>query len=413
MSRYLAVAALLALLAVSTASAASGPASTTRNVTPTEYSGNPTCAELLGAGDFVFERKLDPVNDAVIALSFGGQTGTLTVDAQNTAAGPVFDFTLTGDFVLAGVFVKGGPGGNLFDYRGLSPDVTADTDLHSPVNPANGSYYGLSHISFCLKQPSGSPDLDVAKTPDGATIAAGSTAEFSITVTNSGAATADDVVLDDVLPAGLAWTDDRAECTIGGAGNNELHCDIGDMASGDSFTVKVSAPTTTANCGLLDNPDATADGSNTVPASDSGSMTVECPPPTPNPQSNPEPEPQPVQAVAPQVVTPPVQQSAPQRVIAGAARLAGPTKCVRNTFSVRVLGRQIRSVTFRLGNKTLRTQRSGQVFTARIDPRTLSRKVQRVVVRIVFEPASGTAARTRSLAFQRCALQAVRPQFTG
>lgn len=420
MSRLLAAAALIALLTVSTAIANHedpGAASTLRNVQPSQVDGNPTCSQLLGA-DLLFEYKLEPVKDAVVPLSFGDQNGTLTVDERTTAAGQVFDFTLTGDFVMAGVFVKGGTNGNLFDYRGLSPDVTADTGLHTPVN--KGTYYGLSHLSFCFGEPTPPPPtpvLDVEKTPDGGTVAAGSNAEFTVTVTNNGPGTADDVTLDDVLPAGLAWTDDKAECTIAGAGGNELHCDIGDLAENASFAVKVSAPTTSANCGLLDNPHAVADAANADPADDSGSMNVTCSPPPETPRSDPPPpEPQPdppIQAVAPFVVSAPVQQSAPQRVVAGAARLAGPTKCVRNTFSVRVIGRRIRSVTFRLGGRTLQTTRAGQIFTARIDPTALSRRVHRVQVRVTFEPASGTAARTRTLAFQRCALQAVRPQFTG
>jgi hypothetical protein len=46
------------------------------------------------------------------------------------------------------VYVKGGSGGKLYDYR---PDgITEDEDLHAPINPSNGKYYGVSHVSFCL-----------------------------------------------------------------------------------------------------------------------------------------------------------------------------------------------------------------------------------------------------------------------
>ena len=45
------------------------------------------------------------------------------------------------------VYVKGGSGGNLYDY---SPDgVKADEGLHAPVNPS-GYYADVSHVSFCL-----------------------------------------------------------------------------------------------------------------------------------------------------------------------------------------------------------------------------------------------------------------------
>jgi uncharacterized repeat protein (TIGR01451 family) len=49
----------------------------------------------------------------------------------------------------------------------------------------------------------GSPDVDVLKTPDQATIIAGTQAGFTVTVTNEGNATATGVTLTDPLPAGL------------------------------------------------------------------------------------------------------------------------------------------------------------------------------------------------------------------
>ncbi|HEY3002841.1 MAG TPA: hypothetical protein VGJ44_10880, partial [Kribbellaceae bacterium] len=67
----------------------------------------------------------------------------------------VIDFTATGASVL-GVVVKGGPNANFYDYQ--PGGVSFGTGLHSPVNPSNEMFYGLSHVSFCyVKTPPSSP----------------------------------------------------------------------------------------------------------------------------------------------------------------------------------------------------------------------------------------------------------------
>ena len=124
------------------------------------------------------------------------------------------------------------------------------------------------------------PALSVTKTPDGGVINAGETASFTIMVSNAGPGTAFDVTLDDVLPdGGLAWSEnpDTAECTVtDDPGGDILHCDIGDLASGGSFSVTVETPTDQDDCKLLENL-ATADASNSDPVSDAGDITVNCP----------------------------------------------------------------------------------------------------------------------------------------
>jgi uncharacterized repeat protein (TIGR01451 family) len=120
------------------------------------------------------------------------------------------------------------------------------------------------------------PSLTIAKTPDGQTVLAGATISFSITVSSAGPGTAYDVDLDDVLPGtGLTWTEvvDKTECTI--TGGNVLHCDVGDLAAGASFSVAVQAVTTSAACGILDNT-AYAIATNHPEVNDPGQITVEC-----------------------------------------------------------------------------------------------------------------------------------------
>jgi uncharacterized repeat protein (TIGR01451 family) len=406
---------LLAAAALPASAAANhqvpGPATTTLAVQPEQKDspaqGQLTCADLLPAGAFDFEYKQDPVVDTgltPIALAHGGKAGTLAIDEYDTPEGERWDFTLTGDFVVAAVFAKGGDHGNLFDYTSLA-NVTADTGLHSPVNPNNGTFFEGSHNTICLKAPT--PVLAVEKTPDGGTVAAGSDIEFDITVTNNGPGAAENVTLDDVLPAGFTWTADSTDCTIVGTGANELHCDAGDLAQGATFSVTVSAPTTTDDCGLADNPAAIADADNADPASDSGSMTVTCPDPeVPVTTQDPPPE----QQLVPQQQVAPIRASSPQRAAPASARLLGPTRCVRGRYALRVVGSGIRSVVFRIGARRVRATRSGNVFTARVSP---SGGVQRITARVTFTTSTGAHARTLRLAVQRCAERVVRPQFTG
>src|SRR3990172_11780513 len=112
--------------------------------------GNPDCGDL-STDPNVIELKIQPVADG----TYSDGTLTVTIDVRDTAGGPVFDWT--SNIPIGTVFVKGGPNGNLYTY---TPPFTSDTNLHAPVNPSNGSYYGLSHISFCY-----SPDATITIDP--------------------------------------------------------------------------------------------------------------------------------------------------------------------------------------------------------------------------------------------------------
>ncbi|HEX6239212.1 MAG TPA: LPXTG cell wall anchor domain-containing protein [Acidimicrobiales bacterium] len=111
----------------------------------TEVDDNATCAGLAPEGANWVELKVEPVADGT------DTDGTLsvTIDVTETADGPVFDWT--SNIGVDAVFVKGGPGGLLYVYDPPT-ESTGDTGLHAPVNPANGMYYGLSHLSFCYDE---------------------------------------------------------------------------------------------------------------------------------------------------------------------------------------------------------------------------------------------------------------------
>ena len=126
-------------------------------VEPVFIDGNPSCATLNAnnagfpnvTSDFGFK-----INDGTNGtFTFTNPPGTLTggalPDPYNSVTisnsdGTLFNWAAT--LGIDAVIVKGGPNADAFVYI---PEDTADTQLHPPVNPSNGEYYGISHIEFC------------------------------------------------------------------------------------------------------------------------------------------------------------------------------------------------------------------------------------------------------------------------
>ena len=84
------------------------------------------------------------------------------------------------------------------------------------------------------------PDIEVVKDAPNTPISVGGDLVYTITVTNIGNGTANDVVLKDTLPAGFDWEVDNAACDIAGG---VLTCDLGDMAPDATVTITLTAPT--------------------------------------------------------------------------------------------------------------------------------------------------------------------------
>jgi hypothetical protein len=117
--------------------------------------------------------------------------------------------------------------------------------------------------------------------------------------------------------------------------------------------------------------------------------------------------------VQPPAPTPPVVQVAPRRVRSAAARLVGPKRCVSNRYSVAVTGGPVRSVSFWVNGKRVKTvrARTGQRrFTANIPLRSA---VARVEARVSFASDARPRSRRLRTTIRRCAPRVVRPQFTG
>ncbi len=174
------------------------------------------------------------------------------------------------------------------DFGDLAPGATVTVHIGSPTtaetcgvvrnsvsvtssNDGNPSAGPVEIVVNC-------PNVTVDKTADQGTISAGDTASFTIEVSNDGEGTADDVKLEDVLPGGVDWSEDSADCEIA---NGVLTCDFGDLAPDATRTVIVSGETDASDCGDLVNV-ATVSASNEADddATDDASeatITVECP----------------------------------------------------------------------------------------------------------------------------------------
>jgi uncharacterized repeat protein (TIGR01451 family) len=120
------------------------------------------------------------------------------------------------------------------------------------------------------------PLIVITKTADAEEVTAGDQVGFKVEVTNTGAGSAFAVAVDDVLPAGLAWTIDGANSSAGWSiANGHLTFGPATLASKTSTHVHIVATTTAADCGVIPNlASLTFQGGS---GSDDASVIVDCP----------------------------------------------------------------------------------------------------------------------------------------
>ncbi|HEV8360747.1 MAG TPA: choice-of-anchor P family protein [Candidatus Thermoplasmatota archaeon] len=226
-----------------------------------------------------------------------GEDAVFTITVTNSGAGDAFDVVITdqlpGDIawvedpdtlctISATQFLECDVG-TLAAGASFSVTVRGTTDA-----PDCGALENTATVDASNDDPVSSsatitvqcPDLVIVKTTDTPIINAGDEARFTITVTNVGDGAAFDVVIDDVLPAGVAWAEspDLDACAIT---DGVLHCDVGTLPAGESFSVTVAGQTDGGDCAGLENT-ATAGASNEAQGdtgnnSASASITVQCP----------------------------------------------------------------------------------------------------------------------------------------
>ena len=90
--------------------------------------------------------KIEPVRSGTYPVMFGSTLGSVTITANGLDAGGAFDFqTDAASHIVTSLAVKGGSVGAVV----YTPNASSGTDLHAPLNPGSGTWYGLSNL--CLE----------------------------------------------------------------------------------------------------------------------------------------------------------------------------------------------------------------------------------------------------------------------
>ncbi len=238
-----------------------------------------------------------------------GDTATFSIKVENIGAGSAAGVTVS-DNLPAGLHwteseadcsIAGPDGSQVLSCTvgTLAPGasktytvsaVTSKDNCGTITNTASASATNEPSGVLANNSDNGSIDvlcaqIDIEKTANPAgPVSAGDTIGWDIVVSNNGAGTATGVSASDTLPSGVDWTlggvtgdTTGVSCAITGAvGAEVLTCTDSSMAAGDSFTVHVSGPTDTADCGTINN-SATVTTGNDGSDTNGASVVVNCP----------------------------------------------------------------------------------------------------------------------------------------
>jgi hypothetical protein len=345
-------------------------------------------------------------SSAACALVDGIPTVTFTVKFESFADA---NKPVSGTITLDGAVVKSYADATALTWAGSEFTLTFSQATTAGSHALRGDFTwpgktesdngGVKKTVECPAAPT-TVGITVDKAAVEATAVAGTTVNFTIAVTNTGSTSF------------VQYTFSDPSCTTvtrTGANAGDTAFDPGDVWT-YACTMATQAGQTSA-----DNT-ATATGTNaegkSATASDSASIPLTQPATTPG-------------GVTPGGTTPAGTAPArttpasgggilPESVVSGRAQLRGPSGCVDTAFRARVTGRSIASVTFYVDGKQLK-RISGRraTYAVKVKPRRYGFGRHRVVARVRFVAASGTAPRTLRLTFRRCAQGAVAPRFTG
>lgn len=129
------------------------------------------------------------------------------------------------------------------------------------------------------------PGLHILKTADETPVSTGTSIGFHVTISNSGPGTAENVTVDDPLPAGsgVDWviaSQSNTEpplCSItGNVGSQDLQCSLGNMNAGASYTIAITSTTNAHSAGTYPNT-ATASADNAPSVQSSATIVVLAP----------------------------------------------------------------------------------------------------------------------------------------
>jgi len=174
-----------------------------------------------------------------------GSTLTFTVQASDPDTGAVVTLNVAGlppgATMNPSLPTSGNPVSSVFSWTPTNAQVGPYVVTFTATD--NTGQQALCSITIVVGL--GTTDVSVVKVAADADINAGETAMFTIVVSNAGNNTALNVDLTDVLPPGVAWSEDHPNCTITGP---TMACNFGDMAPGATATINLTGGTSVANC---------------------------------------------------------------------------------------------------------------------------------------------------------------------
>jgi uncharacterized repeat protein (TIGR01451 family) len=258
---------------------------TTNNSSTASISVNCASLSLSKTADAASVSAGDPIGFTITVSNSGAGTARNVTVSDTLPADAGLSWSIDAANSAAGCQISAGV--LTCDFGSLAPNSSKSVHITSPTTAAScgvvGNLAAVSSSNDGGAQASASvtvncPNVTVAKTADNGTIDAGDTAAFTIVVSNNGPGIARNVTLSDPLPAGIAWSEDSAECSITGG---TLSCAFGDLAPGASRTILVSGATDAADCGVLENTATVAAGneaqSDTSDNTSTATITVQCP----------------------------------------------------------------------------------------------------------------------------------------
>src|SRR6266508_4762197 len=229
----------------------------------------------------------------VITATAGGTGSATGVTVTDNLPDSGLNWSIDAGGSDSGCSISGAVGSQVLtcNFGTLASGSSKHVHITSPTTTANcGEVNNTASVSSTnAGQDSDSesitvncPSISITKVADATPVVAGSPIGFVITATAGGTGSATGVTVTDNLPdSGLNWSIDAggsdSGCSISGAGGSQvLTCNFGPLASGSSKHVHITSPTTTANCGEVNNT-ASVSSTNAGQDSDSESITVNCP----------------------------------------------------------------------------------------------------------------------------------------
>ena len=364
-------------------------AASAASVTPTDVTGNPSCADVNPAWTGL---KVDNV-----PKDRDYSTGSRTVTVSNVQNSKTFDWT--SNFPVVAVLVKASTHTYVYSY---DPAVTGDTGMGSPGK------WAISHVEWCYGSetpppppPSqcGESDMDQDGVND--------LCDNCPSVANPDQTDTDNDGMGD------ACDESQQPPSCNAQNPNSPDSD------GDGLVDACDNCPTTMNPGQEDS-DHNGTGDACEPGSPpngggGGGRGDTTPPPGPGGQQQTAPGPDSgSQPGSP--AQPGAQEVLGERVAAPTARLLAATGCTARPFTAGVRGTGIARVVFRLDGKRIATvttrDRSG-LYALRVNPARYRVGIHRLVATVIFSASSHAKPRTLRASFQRCGSRLIAPRFTG